>query len=257
MRRRERSAAVLSIVVLGITVGAARNTEGTLSIRGRVQALHLYGPPGGPPVIVSSGDGGWIHLAPHVAEALAARGFFVVGFDSRAYLSSFTTHDGSLSEGDVQGDYRVLADFAASAGGGRPVLVGVSEGAGLSVLAASGAGNGLHVRGVVAIGLPEQNELGWRWRDAAIYLTHGVPHEPTFRASAVVGRLSPVPLAEIHSTRDEFAPPDVLRGILAHASEPKRAWTVAASDHGFTDNLGGFDQALIEALEWIAGQDRR
>jgi type IV secretory pathway VirJ component len=28
---------------------------------------------------VSSGDGGWIHLAPHVAEVLAAKGFFVVG----------------------------------------------------------------------------------------------------------------------------------------------------------------------------------
>src|SRR5438874_10645888 len=25
------------------------------------------------------------------------------------------------------------------------------------------------------------NELGWRWRDAVIYLTHRSPNEPTFR----------------------------------------------------------------------------
>ena len=36
----------------------------------------VYGTRGGAPVIVSSGDGGWVHLAPHVAEVLAAKGYF-------------------------------------------------------------------------------------------------------------------------------------------------------------------------------------
>ena len=70
----------------------------TVSIRGRDQALHLYGTRGGRPVIVSSGDGGWIHLAPHVAHVLSENGFFVVGFDAKAYLESFTSgtrHAGS------------------------------------------------------------------------------------------------------------------------------------------------------------------
>ena len=60
-------------------------------VRGQSQSLRLYGTRGKPPVIVSSGDGGWIHLGPHVAEVLAARGFFVVGFDVKAYLESFTS----------------------------------------------------------------------------------------------------------------------------------------------------------------------
>ena len=34
-------------------------------------------------MIISSGDGGWIHLGPHVAEVLAAKGYFVVGFDAK------------------------------------------------------------------------------------------------------------------------------------------------------------------------------
>ena len=54
----------------------------------------------GAPVIVSSGDGGWIHLGPHVAEILAARGYFVVGFDVKAYLESFTAgHDDAARRG--------------------------------------------------------------------------------------------------------------------------------------------------------------
>ena len=52
---------------------------------------YTYGARGGSPVIVSSGDGGWIHLGPHVAEMLAAQGFFVVGFDVKGYLDSFTS----------------------------------------------------------------------------------------------------------------------------------------------------------------------
>jgi hypothetical protein len=43
----------------------------TVAIRGRQQSLYVYGSPQGEPVIVSSGDGGWIHLGPHVAEFLA------------------------------------------------------------------------------------------------------------------------------------------------------------------------------------------
>lgn len=40
-------------------------------VRGHHQTLRLYGARTGSPVIVASGDGGWIHLAPFVAEQLA------------------------------------------------------------------------------------------------------------------------------------------------------------------------------------------
>ena len=69
---------------------AASSTE-TVQIRGHSQTLHTYGSRGGEPVIVSSGDGGWVHLGPHIAQMLAARGFFVVGFDVKTYLQGFTS----------------------------------------------------------------------------------------------------------------------------------------------------------------------
>ena len=56
-------------------------------------------------------------------------------------------------------------------------------------------------RGVIGLGLPDRNELGWRWKDSLIYVTHGVPNEPTFSAARPVGRLAPLPLAAIHSTQ--------------------------------------------------------
>src|SRR5690349_273611 len=73
----------------------------TITLRGHPQTLHLYGSRGaGDPILVSSGDGGWIHLAPEVAGALAARGFFVVGFDTLAYLESFTSGSTTLATKD-------------------------------------------------------------------------------------------------------------------------------------------------------------
>jgi hypothetical protein len=91
--------AALLMVVMAPAISSAQVTH-SLPIRGHDQVLRLYGPPNGFPVIVSSGDGGWIHLGPHVAEMLAARGFFVVGFDVRAYLTSFTNDTQVLRPSD-------------------------------------------------------------------------------------------------------------------------------------------------------------
>src|ERR1700741_3995538 len=85
------------ICLIALTVGAVLAPDGrvaaqareTFIIRGHAQSLHLYGTRGGRPVIVSSGDGGWMHLAPHVAETLAARGYFVVGLHAKADPGSF------------------------------------------------------------------------------------------------------------------------------------------------------------------------
>jgi fermentation-respiration switch protein FrsA (DUF1100 family) len=243
--------AAVAVLVVGGGPAAGQQSEATLSMRGKAQALRIYGSRGGQPVVISSGDGGWIHLAPRVAEMLAARGFFVVGFDSKAYLSSFTTRDSTLAEADVPADYRLLAEYAAQGSRVAPILIGVSEGAGLSVLAATGPAVKELVRGVIGIGLPEKNELGWRWRDMSIYFTHGVPKEPLFNASAVVPRVAPTPLAAIHSTSDEFVPLATVQAIMEKAREPKRLWTIKASNHGFTDNFKDFDAALLEAIQWI------
>ena len=73
-------------------------------------------------------------------------------------------------------------------------------------------------------------------------MTHGVPNEPTFSAGTIVSKVTPVPLAAIHSTRDEFVPESEVRGLMGRASEPKRLWMVTASDHRFSGNVEEFDR---------------
>jgi alpha-beta hydrolase superfamily lysophospholipase len=230
---------------------ASAPTRQAITIRGQQQMLYLYGPPGGTPVILSSGDGGWIHLAPHVVDVLAANGYFVVGLDIRSYLSSFTSGTSSLRPEDEPGDYLVLAQFAARTSPRKPILIGVSEGAGLSVLAATDPRTKAAIAGVIGLGLPDVNELAWRTRDMLIYLTHGIPNEPRFSAAAIVDRVAPLPLAVIHSTRDEFVAVNEIERLLQAASAPKQLWLINASNHRFEDKLEELNQRLLEAIAWV------
>lgn len=223
----------------------------TVILHGHPQRLHLYGPATGRPVIVASGDGGWVHLAPQLAEQLAARGWRVTGFDAKAYLSGGTSDGAALDVKDVRRDFGMLIELASESAA-KPLLVGVSEGAGLSVLAAADPKIRDRISGVVTFGLGDANELGWRWRDSIIYLTKGVPNEPLFRAADFIAEVSPVPLALVWSTRDEFVTSRDQDRLAALAGTPTRVWKVHASDHRFSDNAAELDRTLVEVIEWIS-----
>ena len=226
----------------------------SFSLRGVEQTLHLYGESGGRPALVTSGDGGWVHLGPVVAAFLASQGYSVVGFDAKAYLSGFTSKSGALDVSQVPRDYEALVGYAARRGAGKPLLVGVSVGAGLSVLAATSAALQPRIAGVVALGLPDRNELGWHLRDSIIYITKRTPNEPTFSAREIVGRVSPVPLAALHSAHDEFVPLPEVQAILADARQPKQLWVIDAANHRFSDNQPELERRLLEAIAWIGAK---
>jgi fermentation-respiration switch protein FrsA (DUF1100 family) len=253
---------IVALVVALVLIArlAPADTADIVTLRGHPQSVHVYGTRGSsPPVIVSSGDGGWIHLGPHVAQLLASHGYFVVGFNAKEYLKCFTTSTSTLQPSQVPGDYRELVRFASGGApvpgaAAKPILVGVSEGAGLSVLAAADDPTKAALGGVIAIGLPDVNELGWRWKDSWIYVTHGIPNEPTFSSAALVGRMAPVPLAAIHSTKDEFVPVSQVQEIMTRASDPKKLWVIPAADHRFSDNLTELDRRLLDAMTWIKSQ---
>ena len=202
-------------------------------------------------MILSSGDLGWAGLVTHVAEFLSGKGYFIVGFNSRAYLASFTTKTSALKPQDVPRDYKALIDFGTRDGASKPILAGVSEGAGLSVLAATDPQVRAAVRGVLGLGLPDQNELGWKWQDFTIWITKKAPNEPSFMVEDIIARMSPAPLAEIHSTHDEFLPLEQAKAIFARAGEPKKMWVIEAANHRFSNNRVELNRVLLEALEWI------
>ena len=250
-----RLTAAAAALLLPLATGAAPRTE-SFTLRGQRQTLHVYGAPGGPVAIVASGDGGWTHLAPDVADLLAGKGRLVVGLDSKAYLASFTSGAATLRAEDVPRDFAALLQHAAPGAGGTTLLVGVSEGAGLSVLAAADDAVKARVAGVIVLGLPDRNELGWRLRDSMIYLTKGLPREPAFSAADVIAKVAPLPLAAIHSTRDEFVPVDEIKRTMERAREPKRLWLIDAENHRFGGAEAELARRLAEAIDWIGSKRR-
>jgi pimeloyl-ACP methyl ester carboxylesterase len=245
----------LAAAVLAFALAGLQPHTASFPLRGQVLDLHLYGQRGNPPIVLASGDGGWTHLAPQCADILAAKGYFVVGLDTKQYLSAFTTRDATLHPADVAGDFKSLVDYAAQGATKKPVLAGVSEGAGLAVLAAGDPAVKVAVLGVVGLGLPDQTELGWHFRDSLIYITHKAPKEPSFSVGEVVARLAPLPLAQLHSTHDEYVPLEEARRVYERAGNPKRLWVIEASDHRFSNQATEFSARLLEAMDWVAGAD--
>ncbi len=248
-------ALVTTFLSLAPALAGAQDTE-ELTVRGREQTLRLYGRAEGLPVVVSSGDGGWVHLGPQVAEFLGTEGCFVVGVDSKGYLSSFTGGGETLRPEDVPGDFRVFADRARGGRDARVLLVGVSEGAGLSVLAASDPGLQPSLLGVIGLGLPDLNELGWRFRDSLIYVTKGRPQEPSFSAADRIPLLDALPLAALHSTHDEFVPLSEAQRLVSLPGGPKRLWVIDAEDHRFSGKTAELRQRLLEAVAWVRAGGR-
>jgi pimeloyl-ACP methyl ester carboxylesterase len=238
------------LAVLAACIVSAQ-TEETATFRGKAQVLRLYGPRTGAPVVVTSGDGGFVHLGPAVAEFLASKGFFVVGVDAKAYLASFTSGSKTLAPTDIPGDYRAFVDHARQGKDVKVALIGVSEGAGLSVLAAADPDLRKSLAGVVALGLPDVNELGWRWRDSIIYITHQSPNEPSFHAGDYVAKLGDLRLAALHSTHDEFVSVEEVRKVLGPPAPTRKLWLIEAVDHRFSNNQPELQKMLLEALEWI------
>jgi pimeloyl-ACP methyl ester carboxylesterase len=245
---------IASLLVATILPFGSQGTLRTVTLGGHEEKLHLYGQETGRPVLVASGDGGWIHLAPHIADVLASRGYFVIGLDSRSYLSAGGGGKECLTPREIARDYATLLSMFG--GTNRVLIAGVSEGAGLSVVAAADPGNQARIAGVAAFGLGERNELAWHWKDSLIYVSKGVPDEPTFNASTYIPRISPVPLAFVRSTHDEFVPQLESDRLIAAAAPPVRSWTIAASNHRFSDNLLELDRAMLQAFDWIFAAKR-
>ncbi len=242
---------IVLVALLLMPITGISQTENNVDIRGKNQKLNLYGSPGNAPVVLSSGDLGWAGLVVYVAEFLSSQGYYVIGLNTKLYLASFTSNNSALNPRDVPGDYRTLIALAGQRTSTKPILIGISEGAGLSVLAATDPEVKTRIRGVLALGLPDQNELGWKWQDFTIWITKKAPNEPSFMVEDIIGKVSPLPLAEIHSTHDEFLPLDKAKAMFSKAGEPKQMWVIEATNHRFSDNRPELDRRMLEALEWI------
>ncbi len=237
-------------------LGASYSTV-AIRIRGRMQSLVVYDPPPGVPkrpfqVIVTSGDIGWVGLPVDLAEYSRKLGFRTIGFNARAYLSSFTGKNEHLEEREIPGDYQVLVDWARSdrAFPRDVVVIGVSEGAGLSVLGMTRQSPLKGCIGVIALGMPIRTSLGWHWTDFPMWITKKDPREPQAETRAYLHDLK-VPLVMIHSTRDEWDPIESARALYSIHPGPKRFISVDAINHRFSDKVPEVMGHIERAFAWL------
>ncbi len=224
-----------------------------LEIRGHEQYVYFYpGAGNGPhrPVVFLPGDGGWRGFAVTMAENMAGWGYDVYGVDTRRYLMSFSG-TGGLNEEQVAGDLRQFAALARTQNKDQVCLVGWSEGAGLSVVAASSPQNQSFFSGVIAVGLTERSILALRWKDLFSQAVKRDPNEPSLDTANYVGKVSPLPLYVIASTHDEYVSPEASRRLFAQARQPKQLVMIDAGNHRYDGAHDRLFQALQEGLQWI------
>jgi type IV secretory pathway VirJ component len=257
--RRVRTGVTAVVALLVATSGVSASSAERLDVplRGQNVVLTVYRPAASQAkgtVIMASGDVGWVGLAVSMAGFLRDAGYVVVGINTREYLAAFTTRNGGhLVPIDVQGDYTTLAEALRHADLLRPPVIvsGVSEGAGLAVLAASAPANHAWIRGVITMGLPETVELAWRWSDFTSWITKKDSSEPSFAAKERLPAISPLPLFMIQSTRDEYVTERDYRELEAAARSPKRLALIDAANHRFTDKIQELQAQYLAALAWI------
>jgi pimeloyl-ACP methyl ester carboxylesterase len=240
----------LSLLACSLWGQSLSTGKNALMLRGQPQEVHYY--PAldrkAGTLLFLPGDGGWRGFAVDIAKAAAGYGYDVLGWDTRVYLTGFTP---GLTEAQVAADFRTMAGVLASKAPDKTVVGGWSEGAGLALLAAAATENRAAFLGLVTIGLPERGFLGWKLADSITYLTRRDPNEPHFDAVPQLLRLSPLPLAMIHSSGDEYIKLDVAKKMFDSAAQPKRLFLVDARNHSYDGNQGEFFRVLREALEWI------
>lgn len=229
-----------------------------VSVRGHKINVHFYRPRSAGaaiPAIYACGDGGWRGLAPRTAEQLAHQGFAVAGIDSKVYLRVLSSVQDPLTIETLANDYAAIAAPLreyANADPHTPVYVyGWSLGAGFAVAVGSDVGTRANWAGIVAIGLPPQNQLVSGLGANHANLRDANNSRYGFRSADVMSGLSPVPLVLIESTSDTASPQRVGKALFAAARDPKQYVLIKADNHRFSGARNEFYAALANAMTWI------
>lgn len=235
--------------------GGPKPVQYTWIIRGQKQDIYfIAGSPSTtsprPRILYAPGDGGWRGFAITIAETMASWGYDVYALDTKRYLESFSGNT-NLTVGEVMKDFKLIAEMIVKDKNERLTLVGWSEGAGLCLLGSAAPENKKIFSGLVTIGLPPVNILGWRLADYLSYVTKKIPNEPRFQSADYLPQVTPLPLWMIQSNHDDWVPVPTSRDLFSVAKEPKRFVLIEANDHRFSGNTTELFVALRKGIEWI------
>ena len=196
-----------------------------------------------PLLVFATGDGGWHRKDLDAWRHLASWGYPTAGFDARDYVTHLGPTD-TTTPARLASDYaRIIAVARASLAlaAARPVvLVGVSRGAGLAVVAAGDRSLRAELSGVLAVALTREEEYVRAPEMVQLY-----PYLP---------QLGSLPLAVVQSTSDEYLPAPQARALFGPDSAHRHRTSIEAGDHSFAHARDALYRAMEGSLEWIDGQ---
>jgi pimeloyl-ACP methyl ester carboxylesterase len=236
---------------------AALTADRTIVLNDHPLRLHFANPRARhdlPLLIFATGDGGWHRKDLDAWRHLASWGYPIVGFDARDYVTHLGSSSDTTTPQRLAADYARIIDVARTTLGldaAHPVvLVGVSRGAGLSVVAAGQRPIRAVIGGVLAVALTREEEyVKWyrrlRPRPRTAEMVQVYEYLP---------RLGALPLAVVQSTRDNYLPAAQARALFGPDSPHRRFQAVEAHNHSFGGARDDLYRAMAGSLDWIDTQ---
>ena len=239
----------------------------TVLLHGRPFDVHLAVPahPVAADILVlyGSGDGGWFGAAVDMFTQFGREGYYAAGFSSRAFLNLERSSGELINSGQIADEYRqIIAQVRTMLGlatSTRTILTGWSRGAAFAVLVGADRSVQPELAGVIAIGLPDEEELRVRSdSDEARFEGQGTrtPDRMRFDTYRLIPTLDAVPCAVIQSTRDDYLPAGQARVLFGADTTVRRLYAIDARNHSFSGGHTQFTVALGDALHWLVAHSR-
>lgn len=248
------------VLVAAITIaGCASNPRPAVPDRFvslNSHSLHLYldnfnASPGRPLLVYATGDGGMHRKDLDTYRHLATLGDPIVGFDARDYVKHLGKDTPTTTPERLAHDYSEIimqAREALALDANCPVvLVGVSRGAGLAVVAAGQLRDS--ITGVVAVALTQEEEyVRWHWHLSAPHESHSPVMVDVYAYLAQLGKL---PIAVVQSTHDRYLPAAKAREQFGPDTPYRWLQTIEARNHNFSGARTRMYDAIRSALDWV------
>jgi hypothetical protein len=236
----------------------------TMTLYDHPLEVHLARPaqlqPGMPLLFYATGDGGWRGKDVETYRRLIRWGYPVAGFSAPSYLSHLGFVSGTTTPVRLARDYQRLIEFAKQVlnlpASTRTVLVGVSRGAGLAVVAAGGRELNVELAGVLAVALTREEEYVRHYQVKPGRTPSDMPTRELvgFQTYEYLDRLRALPLVVIQSTGDNYLPAASARALFGPDTDLRRLVSIEARDHSFDGARDALYARMADALTWMAAR---
>lgn len=203
-----------------------------------------------PLIVYATGDGGMHRKDLDTYRHLAALGDPIVAFDARDYVKHLGKDTPTTTPERLARDYSQIIMHARQTLGlddhRSVVLVGVSRGAGLAVVAAGQLRDS--IAGVVAVALTQEEEYV-RWRRHLLLEPRPLVMVDVYEYLAELGNL---PIAVVQSTHDQYLPAAAARKQFGPDTPSRWLQAIEASNHNFSGARVQMYEAVESAVRWIS-----